>query len=89
MPAGGRALSSGRRLMFVAWPAFLGACALELLVFSLVDPLEIHLAGGAASGSRQAVYTGAFFVFWVICMGSSALTAVLQKTARGSGSQSH
>jgi hypothetical protein len=64
---------SGRKLMSIAWPAFLGACLLELLVFGLVDPQDVQPAGW----SRQAVYTAAFFAFWGICMASSALTALL------------
>ena len=85
-PAGGEPATWASRLMPVVWPAFLCACALELLVFSLVDPLEMHLAGAATGWSRQSVYTGAFFVFWVICTGSNALTALLQKPGTGSGS---
>lgn len=72
-----------RRLMAVTWPAFLSACVLELLVFSLVDPLDLHLAGDAIGWTRQGVYTAAFFVFWIVCMGSNALTAILgEKVAR-------
>ncbi|MBA4328088.1 MAG: hypothetical protein C0428_07660 [Polaromonas sp.] len=68
---------SGRKIMSIAWPAFLGACLLELLVFGLVDPQNVHLPGPTA-WSRQAVYTAAFFAFWGVCMASSALTALLE-----------
>jgi hypothetical protein len=34
-----------QRLMWVMWPAFLMAGVLEMLVFALVDPLDIHWAG--------------------------------------------
>jgi len=66
-----------RKLMSIVWPAFLGACLLELLVFGLVDPQDVHLAGQPLGLSRQAVYTAAFFAFWLVCMASSALTALL------------
>ena len=66
-----------QKLMWTVWPAFLGACALELLVFALIDPQDIHLGGQALPLSRQGVYTAAFFVFWGICMVSSGLTALL------------
>ena len=66
------------RLLRVAWPAFLGACALELLVFAFVDPQELQWAGQAVAWSRQAVYTGAFFAFWAVCAGACALTALLR-----------
>lgn len=68
---------SGRKIMAITWPAFLGACMLELLVFGLVDPQDVHLPGQVLDWSRQAVYTAAFFAFWAICMVSSALTALL------------
>lgn len=68
---------SGRKIMSIAWPAFLGACLLELLVFGLVDPQDVHLPG-PPGWSRQAVYTAAFFAFWLVCMASSALTALLE-----------
>ena len=65
------------RLMWIAWPAFLVACAIEFLVFALVDPGDLHWRGEPLPLSRQAVYTGAFFVFWLLAMASSALTALL------------
>jgi hypothetical protein len=65
------------RLMCVLWPSFLAACALEMLVFGLVDPGDLHwpVAGGAVS--RQAVYALGFFAFWAATAASSALTAML------------
>lgn len=67
-----------RKIMSIAWPAFLAACLLELLVFGLVDPQDVHLSGQPHGWSRQAVYTAAFFAFWLVCMASSALTALLE-----------
>jgi hypothetical protein len=66
-----------RKIMAIVWPAFLAACLLELLVFGFVDPQDVHLPGQLPGWSRQAVYTAAFFVFWGVCMASSALTALL------------
>ena len=66
-----------QRLMWIAWPAFLVACVLELLVFALVDPQDLHWLGQPVDLSRQGVYTLAFFVFWVLAMVSSALTTLL------------
>ena len=63
--------------MWIAWPAFLVAGILEVLVFAMVDPQDLHWFGQPVSLSRQGVYTLAFFVFWVIAMVSSALTALL------------
>jgi hypothetical protein len=66
-----------QRLMWIAWPAFLVAAVLEMLVFAMVDPSDLHWAGSPVELSRQAVYTLAFFVFWFMAMASSALTTLL------------
>ncbi len=68
----------GKRLLWIAWPAFLAACVLELLVFAFVDPGELEWAGNAIAWSRQAVYTAAFFAFWAVSLGACALTALLR-----------
>ena len=79
-----------KRWVLITWPAFLAACLLEALVFSAVDPMEVHWPGQAVQPSRQAVYTAAFFCFWVISMACSSLVMWLGKrpsdvndTARG------
>lgn len=72
---------NGRKLMWIAWPSFLAACVLLVVVFALVDPLELQWAGRSA-WSRQAVYAGAFFLFWACTLLSSALTALLGLPSR-------
>lgn len=66
-----------QRWMWIAWPAFLVAGLLEMLVFALVDPQDLHWFGQPLAWSRQAVYTLGFFVFWALAMVSSALTTLL------------
>ncbi len=67
-----------QRLMWIAWPAFLMAGVLEMLVFAMVDPQDMHWMGGAPlDWSRQAIYTVSFFAFWWVTMLSSALTTLL------------
>ncbi len=66
-----------QRLMWIAWPAFLVAAVLEMVVFALVDPSDMHWFGAPLPFSREAVYTMAFFVFWGATMVSSALTTLL------------
>jgi hypothetical protein len=71
-----------RHWMGIAWPAFLLAALLEMLVFAMVDPGDLHgFAGRPLDWSRQAVYTVAFFVFWGVTAASSALTVLLIRTA--------
>lgn len=67
-----------RDWMGIAWPAFLLAAVLEMVVFAMVDPSDLHRFGGDPLGwSRQAVYTVSFFVFWGVTAASSALTVLL------------
>lgn len=73
---------AAQRLMWAAWPAFLAACVLELVVFALVDPLELHWAGHELGWSRQGVYTAAFFFFWLVTLGACAVAAMLGPVAR-------
>ena len=66
-----------QRMMWIAWPAFLVAGVLEMLVFGMVDPQDIHWFGHPIEMSRQGIYTLSFFVFWAITGASSALTTLL------------
>lgn len=66
-----------QRLMWIAWPAFLVAGLIELVVFGMFDPEDMHWFGQQLSLSRQGVYTVSFFVFWVLTMLSSSLTTLL------------
>ena len=66
-----------QRWMWIAWPAFLMAGVLEVLVFAMVDPQDLHWLGQPVPLSREGVYTVAFFVFWALAMASRALTTLL------------
>ena len=68
--------------MTVAWPAFLMAGVLEMLVFSLVDPAQLHWFGGApVELSATTVYSLAFFVFLVVIALASMLSQLLAEPA--------
>ena len=73
---------SVKRWVLITWPSFLAACLLEALVFSAVDPSEVSWPGQNAQPSRQAVYTAAFFSFWLIVMTSCSLVLWLSKPPR-------
>ena len=66
-----------QRMMWIAWPAFLVAGVLEMLVFAMVDPHDLRWFGQPLEMSRQAIYTLGFFAFWSMTMASSALTTLL------------
>ena len=66
-----------RQIVGVLWPSFLVACAMEMLVFALVDPVSVYCGADALHLSRQGAYTAAFFVFWLMAAASSACTVLL------------
>lgn len=66
--------------MMYSVPLYLAACVLEAAVFAVVDPHDLRWGGGPLGWSRQAVYTVSFFLFWVVCLGSSLLALVLART---------
>ncbi|MCU0761953.1 MAG: hypothetical protein MUF76_02980 [Hydrogenophaga sp.] len=70
-----------RYLMAIVWPAFLVAAVLEIAVFALVDPHELHWLGAPLEMPRNAVYTMAFFGFWAAAAASSALSLLLTRSS--------
>jgi len=68
---------SANKILGIAWPAFLAACLLELLLFGLFDPEEMLKNGQPAGLSRLTFQTAVFFVFWFACAASSALSVLL------------
>jgi hypothetical protein len=76
---------SANKILGIAWPAFLAACLLELLLFGLFDPEEMLRDGQPAGLSRLAFQTAVFFVFWFACAASSALTVLLTGPAPDRG----
>jgi hypothetical protein len=69
-----------QRALQIAWPAFVAAGVLELLVFAHVDPSDVHtLAGAPVELSRQAVYTLSFFGFWIVTAAAGAVSCWLRE----------
>jgi hypothetical protein len=75
-------------MMWVAWPAFLMAGVLEMLIFAVVDPQDMHWFGQPFEISRQGIYTLAFFAFWLVTALSSMLTTYLTTAPLDSRTQS-
>ncbi|MBP6854363.1 MAG: hypothetical protein KA164_22390 [Rhodoferax sp.] len=77
-------MNSGLRLrvLVVAWPAFLMAGVLEMLVFALVDPTTLRWFGGdLVDLSPLAIYSMAFLVFWWVIGIAGGITQLLQISA--------
>ena len=63
--------------MFILWPSFLMAGVMEMVVFAMVDPQDLHLFNQSIDLPRQGIYTLSFFIFWIICAASSCLSLFL------------
>ena len=66
-----------KRLMWIAWPSFLMAAVLELVVFAFVDPQDLHWLHGTLDISRQTAYAAGFFFFWSVTALTGAITTLL------------
>lgn len=73
------------RVMTVLWPAFLMAGVLEMLVFAVVDPHQLHGWGfDSADWPANAVYTVAFLLFWGVIAAAAAIAVWLGRGSAGS-----
>jgi hypothetical protein len=70
-----------KRLITVLWPSFLIAGAADVLFFTLFDPMQFLYLEEPVFASRLAAYTVGFFLFWLMGIGSSALTCYFQRSA--------
>jgi small neutral amino acid transporter SnatA (MarC family) len=70
-----------RRVSSIAWPAFLMAGVLEIVVFAFVDPGSLRWFGGAALDlGATTVYSLAFFAFWVVIAAAGVMMQRLGET---------
>ena len=69
-----------QRWIWVLWPGFLVAIPAVGVLFTLVDPADVHLFGRSFEGSRLGAYTIGFVFFWIVGAGCSALTCLLQRS---------
>ncbi len=70
-----------KRLITILWPSFLVAGAADALFFALIDPSQLLYQEEPVFASRLAAYTIGFFLFWLMGIGSSALTCYFQRSA--------
>jgi hypothetical protein len=69
-----------KRLMWILWPSFVVAGVGPVLLFALLDPVDLRFVGPLEL-SRKAGYTIGFFFLWALGAGSSAFTCWLQRRA--------
>ena len=68
-----------RRWIWILWPGFVMAIPAVGVVFTLVDPAELHWFGTPLETTRLGVYTLGFLFFWAVGSASSALTCLLER----------
>ena len=69
-----------QRLIWILWPGFVMSIAAVGIVFTLVDPADLHVYGAPLDLSDTGVYTTGFLLFWLLGSGCSALTCLLQRS---------
>jgi hypothetical protein len=65
------------RFFLIAWPSALGAALMEMLVFAVLDPMDIPSVEHAMGATTQGVYSMAFFIFWATISFACTLTLFL------------
>ena len=70
----------GQRWIWVLWPGFVIAIPAVGMVFTLVDPADLHAFGEPLDLPRLGAYTLGFLFFWALGSACSALTCLLQRS---------
>ena len=72
-----------QRLGAILWPSFFSAGVATMVLFALVDPIELRdISAVDLPVSREAGYTLGFFGFWLLTASSSLFTWILLRPAR-------
>jgi hypothetical protein len=66
-----------KRAIWILWPSFIVAGIGTVMLFTLLDPVDLRFVGPLELG-RKAGYTLGFFFLWLLAAGSSAFTCWLQ-----------
>lgn len=69
-----------QRWIWVLWPGFIVAIPTVGIVFTLLDPADVHLFGEPLAVGRLGAYTLGFLFFWAMGSACSALTCLLQRS---------
>ena len=77
-----------RLLILILWPAFLVAGLAEGLLFSFILPEDLIFFGYHLTLADEGIYTLGFFIIWIFCALSSALSLYILP-ARGEDGDSN
>jgi len=71
-----------QHLYRILWSGFVMAIPAVGVVFTLLDPAELHVFGRPLELGRIGTYTVGFLFFWALCAASSAFTTYLGRDGR-------
>ncbi len=74
-----RSIPRAQTIIAVLWPSFLTASAATILFFTVFDPWQLLADTALADASRIAVYSGGFFLFWLLTAATGLLTVYFQR----------
>ena len=77
-----------QRVSAVLWPAFICAGVATGVFFTFFDPISLLECEGEPPLSRMGAYTLGFFLFWLLCIASSAATSYFLSPGAGGASRS-
>ena len=63
-----------KHVIWVLWPACIAAGIAETIFFTMIDPAQLYLFGELVEWAATATYSTGFFLFWLVCIGSSMMT---------------
>lgn len=63
-----------KHIIWILWPAFIAAGIAEVVFFTVIDPKQFFLLGQPIELAGLTTYSIGFFLFWVLCIGSSLMT---------------
>ena len=70
-----------RRPMWILWPGFVMAIPAVGIIFTLIDPADLHMLGAPLESGPLAAYTTGFLFLWAFGVACSAMTCMLQRHA--------
>jgi hypothetical protein len=63
-----------KHIIWILWPAFIAAGMAEVVFFTVFDPRQLYLLGQPIELAAMTTYSIGFFLFWLLCIGSSLMT---------------
>lgn len=67
-----------QRIIQVLWPSFIVAGVMDIVLFTLLDPIALIYQNAPLFTTRLGAYSLGFFLFWLFGAVSSALTCYFQ-----------